>query len=1170
MIEELANPDDAMRRQAEAAAAVALPQIPTDPAALSPETLYQLLHELQTNQMELQLQNEELRRTQMELDQSRARYAELYDLAPIGYVSLSEQGVILEVNLTFANLLGVARESLEQRPFSQLILPADQHIYFQHSRQFFTTATPQVCELRLARANSDFFWARLEGVQAQSADGALICRVVISDITTHRQAEQAQRESEDLFGEFLQHSPIYVFFKDQEIRAVKLSQNYEHLLGKPISELLGKTMDELFPSALAKSMVADDLRVLHGGKQIEVEEELNGRYYSTVKFPIYRDGQPRYLAGFTKDITEHKLAEWAIQRSEKRLKEAEAVAHVGYGEMDLISGKTFWSEEIFRIFGLDPAGDPPPITEYPSLIHPEDVDGLFATFAACVHTQQPYDLIYRIYHSSGEIRTVHSVGYLETNPTDGSIKLFGTLHDITAQKRSEMALEQSEKRFRALIENAPDGINLISADGQLTYASPAALRILGYTADDVQNTNMAALTHPEDLPSLFPLLADLIHHPGKVITTEYRFHHKEGDWRWLESTITNLLAEPGIEAILFNFRDITRRKQAEETAQQQREQMQFLYSASQRLNRTLDLDEIYRTIFDFLTAVVPCDSLLISAFDPQTGLITCRAHWLEQGIRKDVSQYPPIPLEAEDQGTQSRVIRTGRAMVVNDYQALLKNTQAIYYINDDTNEVLVEADPEEEAARSALIVPIKIGEQVIGVVQVTSYRLNAYTENHLQFVEALTLHINSAQTNALLYAQVQNELNERKQAEEALQRSYGRLENVLDELRQTQAQLIQQERLAAVGQLAAGIAHDFNNILAVIALFVEMSLDTPDLSPQLHQRLETISYQAKRAAHLVQQILDFGRRAILQPDSLSLTLFLQEQVELWRRTIPESIKIHFDAGAADCVIHADATRIQQMFTNLVLNARDAMPQGGDLRVSLAQVRLSDQDAASMAGMPGVGDNWVQIIVSDTGTGIAPTILPRIFEPFFTTKEPGLGSGLGLAQVYGIVKQHQGHIDVRTEEGQGTTFIIYLPGLAVAAQKETAVPTTKPLQGQGETILVVEDNPDLREALTSVLNLLNYETLAAANGREALAILEQQSVALVLSDLIMPEMGGKELLQALRQRELNLPVIILSGHPLETERQTLQNEGIADWLTKPLDMNDLSLSLARALRADEKL
>lgn len=418
-----------------------------------------------------------------------------------------------------------------------------------------------------------------------------------------------------------------------------------------------------------------------------------------------------------------------------------------------------------------------------------------------------------------------------------------------------------------------------------------------------------------------------------------------------------------------------------------------------------------------------------------------------------------------------------------------------------------------------------------------------------------------------------SDITSQKQAEDALQASHQRLEETIAELRQTQAQLVQQERLAAVGQLAAGIAHDFNNILAVITLYIDMSLHNPNLPPVLKDRLEVVNRQTKRAAHLVQQILDFGRRAVLQTRSVALALFMQEQVDLWCRTIPESIKIYFqDETTGECIVHADPTRLQQLFTNLVLNARDAMPDGGDLHINLAQFYLGSGDTAPLPDM--VVGKWVRVTVSDSGTGIADKTLPYIFEPFFTTKEPGMGSGLGLAQVYGIAKQHNGYVDVQTAEGEGTTFTIYLPLLVVPqAVKTEAVASSALLQGHGETILIVEDNAVLREGLADTLTALNYHVLTAANGREALTLLEkdaadggaEQPIALVLSDLVMPDIGGQVLLQTMRQRGLTIPFLILSGHPRNVKQQSPQMEAVTGWLLKPIGAKELAMAVARALK-----
>lgn len=390
--------------------------------------------------------------------------------------------------------------------------------------------------------------------------------------------------------------------------------------------------------------------------------------------------------------------------------------------------------------------------------------------------------------------------------------------------------------------------------------------------------------------------------------------------------------------------------------------------------------------------------------------------------------------------------------------------------------------------------------------------------------------------------------------------------NDVTQAREVREQLQQQERMAAVGQLAAGIAHDFNNIMAIIVLYAQMTAQVEALPPHVQERMAVIDQQARHATRLIQQILDFSRRSVLERQPLDLLPLLKEQCKLLERTLPENIEISLDYEPAEYIVNADPTRMQQILMNLAVNARDAMPEGGKLRFSLSRTAPTDNIGCVACDEVPSGE-WVRIAVADTGSGIPSEALPHIFEPFFTTKAPGQGTGLGLPQVYGIVGAHEGHIDVRTKIGKGTSFIIYLPPL-LAHQPETPVLETLPLvSGEGETLLVVEDDATLRKALLDILRSLNYQVLEAANGQEALDTLQQSAreIALVISDLVMPGMGGQALFHAMRRRNLTLPMIILSGHPMEQELQSLQAEGLAGWLLKPPDIEQLSHLLARVLK-----
>ena len=382
--------------------------------------------------------------------------------------------------------------------------------------------------------------------------------------------------------------------------------------------------------------------------------------------------------------------------------------------------------------------------------------------------------------------------------------------------------------------------------------------------------------------------------------------------------------------------------------------------------------------------------------------------------------------------------------------------------------------------------------------------------------------------------------------------------------REIQQHVQEQDRLAAVGQLAAGIAHDFNNILAVIVLYTELTLQSPELPSKVRDRLDVIKQQSNRAADLVQQILDFSRRSVLQREIIDLAPFLQALSRLLERTLPETIHVEMDIQPGVYQANLDPTRIQQAVMNLAINARDAMSDGGNLCIKLASLQIEPGESPPLAGIkPG---QWIRLSVTDTGTGIPAQYLPHIFDPFFTTKEVGKGSGLGLAQVYGIVKQHEGHIYADTLLGQGSTFTLYLPALSAPSSGFAAPDRVPVIVGQGQTILVVEDNAATRNALIESLEALNYVGVAASNGQEAITILERndKEINLVLTDMIMPQMGGEGLLNELTQKGITTPVVLLSGYPVTGLNADIHEQGFADYLPKPVKLEQLAEVITRVM------
>jgi len=348
-------------------------------------------------------------------------------------------------------------------------------------------------------------------------------------------------------------------------------------------------------------------------------------------------------------------------------------------------------------------------------------------------------------------------------------------------------------------------------------------------------------------------------------------------------------------------------------------------------------------------------------------------------------------------------------------------------------------------------------------------------------------------------------------------------------------------------------------------MYTDMSLPDPTLPPKVRERLEVIAQQTRHATDLVQQIVDFGQRAPLDRKTLDVAALLEETVALLERTLPQDIHIELVRECATpIIIQGDPARVRQAVVNLARNAHDAMPQGGKLRISLGRLRVVEDQAPPLPDMP--AGEWVKVTVTDNGTGISPEALPHIYEPFFTTRAP-LGHGLGLAQTYGIVKQHEGHIDVETQVDEGTTFTLYLPALAAHPAEPSASDASAIPQGQGEVVLVVEDGDALRAALVDSLEGWHYQTLEAADGQEALGVMEEQGeqIALVLSDVAIPRINGIALLNRLRERGWQTPMILLADHLMQKETKALRDKDMWTWLTKPLRFEHLAQAVADALR-----
>jgi two-component system cell cycle sensor histidine kinase/response regulator CckA len=767
--------------------------------------------------------------------------------------------------------------------------------------------------------------------------------------------------------------------------------------------------------------------------------------------------------------------------------------------------------------------------------------------------------------------------------TSGLMVVF-VRHHRQMERERQARLRESEEKYRSLAENAPDIIMTVDRDGVISFINRA---VSGFTIDEAVGTSIYDYIDAEYHDRVRQCVKKVFE-TGEPGTYEVTGRGPRGITGWYSTVVGPIKHEGRVVNAMHISRDITKRKQVEDALRENEELLDNILTASA------------------VGIAYARDREILWANDAMAKLFgfTEEGQYLRKGTKMLYASEEEYRRAGEIAYEQQRLGR------VAEFDAEFKRQDGLPFAGHVKINTLDPLDPmqgiivsiiditerkQAEAERERLLVQVREQAQRVqhivdtvpeGVILLDP-DLRVLLANPLgkkdldtlasaQVGDVLT-HLGGRPIEELLTSPPKGLWHEVTIEHRSFQAIARSIENgptpkgwvlvVRDvtQQREVERRLQQQERLSTVGQLAAGMAHDFNNIMAVIALYAGLSLRASDLSEEMRERLQTISEQAYRASSLIQQILDFSRRAVLERGPLDLVAFLKDQIQLLQRTLPEHIQIDMSYDEDEYTVNADPTRIQQAVMNLATNARDAMPEGGHLHFALERIAFGERDTPPLPEMkPG---RWICLTVTDTGAGIPPEMQPHVFDPFFTTKEPGKGSGLGLPQVYGIVKQHEGHIDFATEPGLGTTFTLYLPALSVPQPPATAVESEPLPQGQGQTILVVEDGAATRRALVESLKVLNYQVLEATNGQQALEVFEQHigAIDLVLSDVVMPEMGGKALLHALQARAPSVRVVLLTGHPLdERELEDLRALGLRSWALKPLSLEQLARVMAEAL------
>jgi PAS domain S-box-containing protein len=983
-----------------------------------------------------------------------------------------------------------------------------------------------------------------------------------------------------------------VMVLDAQSRVVDLNAAAARVAGHPVPEIIGRSAAEVLSAWPGLIERYRDVMETHTEITLEVGDAQHA--YDLRISPLYdRDDRLAGRLFVSLDVTGRKRAEEALRESEGRFHSIFDNAAVGVALVDN-NGYVLDANEADCHF-LGYSHEEMVGMHFAEFTYPKDLDVDVDLYDSLLQgKRKSYMIDKRYVRKDGEIvwgrLNVSVVRDIDRRPQYTVV----VCEDITERKLAEEALRESAERFRQMAENSRDVFWMRDLETlDLIYITPAYARLWGQSIEDAheQPTSWLANVHPEDRDRIAAAFEKQIQ--GEFTENEYRIVWPDGSIHWIRDRVFPIRDEAGEAYRTFGVvEDITERKLAEEALRESEEKQRAQYKGIPIPTYTWQRKGDDFVLADYNDAAMAITQGKIGDY---VGIRATEMYNDAPGVLEKLSECYTRKTSLEHE-TFYRFKTTGESKHLAVRYGFVPPDLVLAHAEDITERKRTEAEREQlliqvrEQARQVQQIVDTVPEGVILldadehiVLANPLGEKNLVTVADARIGDTLT-HLGDRPLAELLTSPPKGLWHEVATGGRSFQVIAGPIESGptpggwvlvirdVTQQRQVEQHIQQQERLAAVGQLAAGIAHDFNNIMATIVLYAQTTARAGGLPDAVRERMRIIDQQAYHATRLIQQILDFSRRAVLERRPLDLLPLVKEQIKLLERTLPENIEIKLDYEpdeyATLFIVEADPTRMQQMMTNLAVNARDAMPEGGTLRFTLERVRIEEGEAAPLPEM-GAGE-WVQMTVLDTGRGIPPDVLPHIFEPFFTTKGRGRGSGLGLAQVHGIVAQHEGRIDVETEPGRGTTFTIYLP--ARLPEPSTAVPLRKlpaTAMGQGETVLVVEDDASVRQALVESLELLNYRTLEAANGQEALAIAEElgDEIGLVLSDVVMPGMDGVALLRGLRERGSAVPVVMLTGHPPEEKMKDLRAQGLLEWLPKPPELEQLAEMVARALSKD---
>lgn len=1196
-----AEHDAELRRLAEE---IAWKKAPRSPERLSPGDTQKIIHELRVHQIELEMQNEELRRTQLELDASRERYFNLHDMAPVGYCTLNNQGLVLENNLTAATMLGVPREALNKQPISRFILKEDQDIYYLLSRQLFKHGEPQTCELRMAKKDGTVFWGQLAASRVQSANGTFVCHVILSDITVRKRAEEAlQEESRKQYRNLVEGTSDLVTRVDAGGRLLFVNHAILKICGLMPEECIGRpAFDLVIPEDRAATRAAFQAWLESGNEIFKYENRListDGRVHY-VSWSIRADHDENgNISGFSstaRDIAERKLAEQALRESEQFLKETQVIANLGTYTLDITADRWQSSEVLDKIFGINADFDKS-FAGWKSIIHPDWQKIMSDYFLQQVIGRKTrFDKEYKIIRQNDHAeRWVHGIGKLKFNDDNQPVAMIGTIRDITERKQDEEALIESNRRLELAYRAAGACYWDWDMTSQRLYWSKELYKLFGLNPDMDNATfdTWKQVIHPDDYEKARSRIEHAIK-GKKPHSNEYRIILPDGKVRWI-SAWGNTAYDPSGQPLRMTgiCIDIAERKEAEEALRQSESRFRSYFelplegrAISLPDTRWLDVNTTLCDMFGYTKSEL---TQMTWAEITHPGDLDANMALLNRVLSGGIDGYTMDKRFVHKDGHTVFTILTVQCVrrpdrSVDYFMTVIKD------ISDRKRAELklIDALAEAERFREALDhVPayVFMKDTQFNYIYANRKTLDLFGcsagelagRDDTSFFSPDTVNkIRKVDSRVLLGEQASWEFDADDKnggrhvywdvktpifAEPEKKTVCGLLGIATDitgrKMIEEEIKLKNNELLrinAEKDKFFSIIAHDlrspFNSFLMLTKI---MAQGSPHLTMD---KIRGIAAEMRDSAANIFRLLE----NLLQwaATQQGLMPFNPKPVQL-RSIVDECIATGIEAAGSKgikitrripdgMVVFAESNMLQAVIRNLISNAVKFTPKGGKIVLSAKTV----------------GDNNIEISVKDSGIGMNKAIVDNLFHLNVRTNRKGTenepGTGLGLLLCKEFVEKHGGKIRVESRADKGSVFYFTIPcnaGTEELNMVKDVMPENEK-QIKKLKILIAEDDEYSELLITLEVKKFGSEVLIARTGVDAVeACRNNPELDLIMMDIEMPGMDGYEAVRQIRQFNKDVIIIAQTAYALAGDREKAIAAGCDDYIAKPFYKNSLT-------------